>query len=67
MSQTNYIELLGELQREVDWIESQFEGLSLEDAQHKYENDPDILRAIFLAEAEGFKNVMKNNYSNYLQ
>ncbi len=46
MNKTNYSELLGELQREVDWVENELEGLSSEEKQQKYETDPDIQRVV---------------------
>jgi len=44
MNQTNYNELLDNLRREIDWVDSQLEGLSPEEAQQKFENDPEIQR-----------------------
>lgn len=44
MNQANYSELLGQLQREVEWVDSQLEDLGPEEKQQKFENDPDIQR-----------------------
>lgn len=44
MNQANHSELLDELHREVDWVDSQLEGLSPEETQRKFETDPDIQR-----------------------
>lgn len=44
MNKANYSELLDDARREIEWVDSQLEGLSPEEAQRKFENDPEIQR-----------------------